>query len=134
AIVTPDAYNVNDKELDPLVRRNLVVVGKVLQNLFNFRLLGSQEVYMTPLNPFIEKNKPIVEHYFNSLVKVDNPEDHLQVNKYMELTQKTKPVILISLHEIIATHRLLLENLSDLAPDKDDDLRVILKDLGGTPP
>lgn len=134
AIVTPDAYSVIDKELEANVRKNLVVVGKVLQNLFNFRLFTKQEKYMMPLNDFIEKNKPTVEHYFNSLVKVDEPEDHLQVNKYMELTQKTKPVILISLHEISATHRLLLENLDALATEKDDELRVILKDLGEAPP
>lgn len=70
AIVTPDAYNVVDKELEPVVRKNLVVVGKVLQNLFNFRLFSKQEKYMMPLNDFIEKNKLTVEHYFNSLVKV----------------------------------------------------------------
>ncbi|KAL6067246.1 Ras GTPase-activating-like protein rgaA [Balamuthia mandrillaris] len=134
AIVTPDAYNVVDSELDPVVRKNLVVVGKVLQNLFNFRLFNKQEKYMMPLNSFIEKNKPVVEHYFNSLVKVDEPEDYLQVNKYMELTQKTKPLIQISLHEISSVHNLLLDNLDSLAPDKDDDLRVILKDLGEAPP
>jgi len=133
AIVTPDAYNVIDKELDPVVRKNLVVVGKVLQNLFNFRLFPQQEKYMLPLNDFIEKNKPNVEHYFNSLVKVDDPEDHLQVNKYMELTQKTKPVILISLHEISATHNLVLQNLDALA-ERDDELRIIMKDLGDAPP
>lgn len=55
------------------------------------------------------------------------------MNKYMELTQKTKPVILISLHEISATHNLLLQNLDALA-EKDDDLRVIMKDLGEAPP
>jgi hypothetical protein len=65
--------------------------------------------------------------------QVDDPEDHLQVNKYMELTQKTKPVILISLHEISATHHLVLQNLDALA-EKDDELRVIMKDLGDAPP
>lgn len=89
---------------------------------------------MTPLNSFIEKNMPTVEHYFDTLVKVDDPEDHLQVNKYMELTQKTKPVILISLHEISMTHRMLLQNLDALATEKDDPLKLILNDLGDPPP
>eukprot|EP00005_Dracoamoeba_jomungandri_P001282 CAMPEP_0174252074 /NCGR_PEP_ID=MMETSP0439-20130205/1701_1 /TAXON_ID=0 /ORGANISM="Stereomyxa ramosa, Strain Chinc5" /LENGTH=892 /DNA_ID=CAMNT_0015332565 /DNA_START=22 /DNA_END=2700 /DNA_ORIENTATION=- len=134
AIVTPDAYEVVDRELDAVVRKNLVVVGKVLQNLFNFRLFGKQEKYMMPLNTFIEKNKSTVELYFNSLVKVDDPEDHLQVNKYMELTQKTKPVILISLHEISATHNLLLDNIDNLIEGEEDQLKVILNDLGERPP
>ena len=106
AIVTPDATKVVDHALDPDVRKNLVVVrlfkkillslivrmemepvlsfffkkvGKVLQNLFNFRLFSKQEKFMAPLNSFIEKNMPTVEHYFDSLVKVDDPEDYLQV-------------------------------------------------------
>lgn len=49
-----------------------------MQNLFNFRPFPKTEKYMMQLNTFIEKNKPTVEHYFNSLVKVDDPEDHLQ--------------------------------------------------------
>eukprot|EP01088_Endostelium_zonatum_P021601 TRINITY_DN864_c0_g1_i4.p1 TRINITY_DN864_c0_g1~~TRINITY_DN864_c0_g1_i4.p1 ORF type:complete len:335 (-),score=106.14 TRINITY_DN864_c0_g1_i4:37-1041(-) len=53
----------------------------------------------------------------------------------MELTQKAKPAIMISLHEIVETHRLLLNNLDELAPQADDKLRIILKDLGeGAPP
>jgi len=38
--------------------------------------------------------------YFDDLTRVEEPEDYLQVNKYMELTHKTKPVIQISLQEI----------------------------------
>jgi Ras GTPase-activating-like protein IQGAP2/3 len=89
---------------------------------------------MQPLNSWIDKHKPIVAHYFNSLVEVDEPEDHLEVTKYNELTQKTKPVVLISIHEIFATHKLLVENLDQLAPEESDELRVILKDLGDVPP
>mgnify|MGYP001120082079 FL=1 len=52
----------------------------------------------------------------------------------MELTQKTKPVILISLHEISMTHRMLLQNLEALATEKEDPLKLILNDLGDPPP
>jgi len=38
------------------------------------------------------------------------------------------------LHEISATHNLLLENLDALAPEKEDEMRQILKDLGDPPP
>lgn len=51
----------------------------------------------------------------------------------MELTQKTKPVIIISLHEIAQTHRFLLQNIDKLAKDKEDPLRLILADLGEAP-
>jgi len=132
AIVTPDAFTVWDGELPQLARKNLVVIAKVLQNVFNLKEF-TQEKYMTPLNVFINKNKPRLVRYFEEMPKVDDPEDHLQVNKYMELTHKTKPVILISLDEIYKTHGLIAKHIDGLAPDKEDPLRKILIDLG-TPP
>eukprot|EP00339_Tiarina_fusa_P028122 CAMPEP_0117038994 /NCGR_PEP_ID=MMETSP0472-20121206/27399_1 /TAXON_ID=693140 ORGANISM="Tiarina fusus, Strain LIS" /NCGR_SAMPLE_ID=MMETSP0472 /ASSEMBLY_ACC=CAM_ASM_000603 /LENGTH=147 /DNA_ID=CAMNT_0004749369 /DNA_START=311 /DNA_END=751 /DNA_ORIENTATION=+ len=51
----------------------------------------------------------------------------------MELAQKAKPVIIISLHEIFKTHALLAENLSQLVTESDDPLKVIMADLGAPP-
>ena len=133
AIVTPDAYNVVDKDLPPLVRRNLIVIAKVLQNLFNFKTFPEAQVWLEPLNQWIEDKAESVTDYFDQLVRVQDPEDHLQVNRYMELTQKSKPVIIISLHEIYQTHSLLAEHLDAIAPDQEDPLRKILQDLGPPP-
>jgi Ras GTPase-activating-like protein IQGAP2/3 len=133
AIVTPDAYNVIEGELPQSARKNLVVVAKVLQNVFNLKEFSAQEKYMLPLNTFISKNKSRLIRYFEEMPKVDDPEDYLQVNKYMELTHKTKPVILISLDEIYKTHSLIAKHLDGLAPDKEDPLRKIMIDLGPPP-
>jgi hypothetical protein len=51
----------------------------------------------------------------------------------MELTQKTKPLIIISLHEIASTHQLLSQLLDKLVKDKEDPLAMILRDLGEPP-
>jgi Ras GTPase-activating-like protein IQGAP2/3 len=67
------------------------------------------------------------------LAEVADPEDYLQVDRYMELFQKTKPVIIISLHEISQTHSHLQQNLEKLAKDKEDPLRLIINDLGDAP-
>lgn len=135
AIVTPDAYSVTEGELPQSARKNLVVVAKVLQNVFNLKEFGgdNREKFMVPLNAFIQKNTPRLLRYLEELPKVDEPEDFLQVNKYMELTHKTKPVILISLDEIYKTHALVAKHLDGLAPDKEDPLRKIMIDLGPPP-
>jgi len=135
AIVTPDAYSVTEGELPQSARKNLVVVAKVLQNVFNLKEFGgdNREKFMVPLNTFIQKNTPRLLRYLEDLPKVDEPEDFLQVNKYMELTHKTKPVILISLDEIYKTHALVAKHLDGLAPDKEDPLRKIMIDLGPPP-
>jgi len=71
--------------------------------------------------------------YFDDLPRVEEPEDYLQVNRYMELTHQSKPVIYISLHEIYNTHQLVAKHLDQLAPDKEDPLRKIMIDLGPPP-
>lgn len=80
AIVTPDAFEIIDKELTPVARKNLVSVAKVLQNLFNFSLFSSKsDRWMMPLNDWIEKNYETVRDYFTDLIEVADPEEYLQV-------------------------------------------------------
>jgi Ras GTPase-activating-like protein IQGAP2/3 len=88
---------------------------------------------MAPLNTWIKDKIDAVRDYFEELIDVESPDDALQLDKYMELTQKTKPLIVISLHEIAETHRHLHEHLGKLAPEKDDPLRLIVTDLGDPP-
>jgi len=136
AIVQPDLYNIAGDDLPPIARKNLITASRVLQNLFNFKKFSEEnpgEKCFVPLNSFIDKNTPMIQEYVASIYKVPEPEDKLQVNKYMELAQKAKPVIMISLHEIFKTHALLAENLSQLATENDDPLRVIMADLGPPP-
>jgi len=75
-----------------------------------------------------------VRSFLNNVVKVEPPEDTLQVNRYMELTQKTRPLIVISTDEICRMHSMAANYLAKLAPEADDPLRVVLKDLGSVPP
>ena len=49
--------------------------------------------------------------------------------QYTEAALIAKPVIYISLQEICDTHKLLLENVDTIAPDKKDKLRELLDDL-----
>merc|ERR1712063_79544 len=136
AIVQPDAYHIAGDDLPPIARKNLITASRILQNLFNFKPFTPDnpgDKFFVPLNDFIEKNEPLISEYVASIYQVPEPEDKSQVNKYMELAQKAKPVIIISLHEIFKTHALLAENLSQLATESDDPLRLIMADLGPPP-
>jgi len=50
---------------DPAVRRVLVLVTKVLQNLANKVQFGSKELFMAPFNGFLEDNAPAVADYLD---------------------------------------------------------------------
>jgi Ras GTPase-activating-like protein IQGAP2/3 len=134
AIITPDEYDIIDRDLPPVARKNLVAVAKTLQNLFNLILFDAKkQSWMAPVNTWIKGKMDEVREYFEELIDVETPDDELQLDKYMELTQKTKPLIVISLHEIAETHRHIAEHLPKLAADANDPLRIIVKDLGDAP-
>jgi len=82
-----------------------------------------------PLNDWLKSRFETVTEYFTDLIDIPEPSEYLQVDKYVELTQKTKPVIIISLHEISQTHKFFAQNAEKLTKDKEDPLRVILNDL-----
>jgi Ras GTPase-activating-like protein IQGAP2/3 len=129
-IVTPEAFDI---EAPPAgKRKNLITVSIVLQRLFNLDLFPSKNV-MTPLNDWITKNIPNVEDYFKTLMDVTDPEEYLQVNKYMDLYSTEKPFVIISLEEITEIHSLLYRHLGQLAPEPNDPLRIIMADLGDVP-
>ena len=61
-------------------------------------------------------------------------EEFLEVDQYNELVQRAKPVIVISTHEIVRIHTMVEKHLAKLAPEADDHLRIIMKDMGPVPP
>ena len=55
------------------------------------------------------------------------------MDQYTDVTRVSKPVIYISLAEVMDTHRNLLEHQDAVAPDPTDPLHDILDDLGDVP-
>jgi hypothetical protein len=49
------------------VRRGLVMISKVLQNLANGIEFGCKEAHMAILNPFITENLSVVHMFFDKL-------------------------------------------------------------------
>ena len=50
---------------DPTVRRVLILVTKVLQNLANNVHFGSKELFMTPVNGFLDDNAAGIADYLD---------------------------------------------------------------------
>ncbi|KAI2616374.1 GTPase [Hypomontagnella submonticulosa] len=56
AIVAPEAENLVDTPPSKEMRRGLLLIAKVIQNLANNVLFGAKEPYMYPLNDFLTQN------------------------------------------------------------------------------
>ena len=52
-ITSPDGFGLYHRPIEQSGRRNLLLVGKVMQNLANETSFGAKEVYMAVMNPFM---------------------------------------------------------------------------------
>eukprot|EP01114_Cavostelium_apophysatum_P016605 TRINITY_DN4764_c0_g1_i1.p1 TRINITY_DN4764_c0_g1~~TRINITY_DN4764_c0_g1_i1.p1 ORF type:complete len:1204 (-),score=346.33 TRINITY_DN4764_c0_g1_i1:50-3661(-) len=64
AVVSPENFSIVD-ELDPKLRRPLVLISKLLQNVSNDREF--KEEYMQPINSFIATNNEAAKRFFDDL-------------------------------------------------------------------
>mmetsp|Transcript_17716 Transcript_17716/g.53103 ORF Transcript_17716/g.53103 Transcript_17716/m.53103 type:complete len:779 (+) Transcript_17716:136-2472(+) len=138
AIVTPQAFMLVNSKLSANTRRNLTLLAKILQNLANnIRFGGVKEFFMEPLNAVLDRNRERVNSFLEEMTRVEDLQEHLNLDKYIALGRNKDPVINISLNEMYFIHGLLQSNLDTIAPDPtgaDFHLHRILKDLGPAPP
>ncbi|ELU04884.1 hypothetical protein CAPTEDRAFT_215996, partial [Capitella teleta] len=114
-------------------RRNLGSVAKILQFAASNKGFGGESSHLSCLNKYIMDAHSRFKKYFAAVCCVEEPEVHFNIDQYTDVTRLTKPVIYISIGELIDTHKLLLEHQACIAPDRNDLLHELLDDLGDTP-
>lgn len=131
-VVSPETFNITDAKITPLSVFNLVEVSKVLHHLFSFTPFDPRtERWYVPMNAWMAERTDLVRKYISELLDVENPEDALQVDRYIELTQMVKPTILVAVNEITGMHRNIAANIDKLATGgPEDKLRIIMRELG----
>jgi len=127
-IVTPDAINFVDTKPNRTMRRNLILIAKVLQNLSNGLLFGDKEPYMIIANDFIKEKTEVLQKYFQQLTKVDDLNESLQMDKFLEHTSSN--VLQIQLNQIFLIHTLLHKHLDEVCGDSSDPVHELIKKMG----
>jgi hypothetical protein len=71
ALTTPEAFDLLHPGTapSPVVRRNLILVTKIIQNLSNNVQFGQKEQFMADMNPFLKKNAQKMRRYLETLPK-----------------------------------------------------------------
>ncbi|KAI9140363.1 hypothetical protein BKA69DRAFT_1080627 [Paraphysoderma sedebokerense] len=134
AIVAPEVFDVIDTVISPLQRKNLSEISKMLNSISVGKTFGDNDPHMTQSNEYISKSSKRFLEFLKNVTTVPEPEEQLNVDEFVDVTKTTKPVIYISPREIFSMHDTLLERLDQVAPEKDDPLRVIITELGPAPP
>ncbi|XP_014848382.1 PREDICTED: ras GTPase-activating-like protein IQGAP2 [Poecilia mexicana] len=137
AIVAPDGFDIIDMsaggQLHVDQRRNLGSIAKMLQHAAANKLFEGENEHMTPMNNYISQTYEKFRSFFQAACDVPEPEEKFNVDEYSDMVTLSKPVIYISIEEIINTHSLLLEHLEAISPDQNDLLHELLQDLGDVP-
>ncbi|XP_076746531.1 ras GTPase-activating-like protein IQGAP3 isoform X1 [Maylandia zebra] len=137
AIVAPDGFDVVDRSagsaLQPEQRHILGSIARVLQHAAANKHFHGGGYHIRALNQYISQTHSRFRRFLQSVCDVPEPEDRFSMDEYSELLIVNRPVIYISVSELLNTHKLLLEHQEVLCPDPSDPLGLILKDLGPVP-
>ena len=69
---------------------------------------------MDPLNGTLDRNRDRLNRFLEELGRVEDLQDHLQLDKYLALGKTQEVIINISLNEIYSIHALMKEHLDGL--------------------
>ncbi|KAH3833286.1 hypothetical protein DPMN_106592, partial [Dreissena polymorpha] len=137
AIVSPDAFDIINVSVDKALtmdqRRNLGSVAKVLQFAAANKGFGGDSAYLSHMNTYIKETHEKFKKYCLMACDVEEPEVKFNIDQYTDVTMIIKPVIYISIQEIVDTHQLLLDHQDRIAPDNHDPLHELLEDLREVP-
>ncbi|KAI7814790.1 putative ras GTPase-activating-like protein IQGAP1, partial [Triplophysa rosa] len=137
AIVAPDAFDIIDMsaggQLTTEQRRNLGSIAKMLQHAASNKMFLGDNAHLNPINEYLSISYQKFRRFFLAACDVPSLEDKFNVDQYSDLVTLTKPVIYISIGEMINTHTLLLDHEDAIAPDHNDPIHELLDDLGEVP-
>uniref|UniRef100_A0A087XUA0 IQ motif containing GTPase activating protein 3 n=1 Tax=Poecilia formosa TaxID=48698 RepID=A0A087XUA0_POEFO len=137
AIVAPDGFDVVDRSagsaLQPEQRHILGSVARMLQHAAANKHFHGDGYHVHILNQYITQTHGRFRKFLHSVCDVPEPEERFSMDEFSEQLIVNRPIIYISVSELLNTHKLLLEHQEVLCPDPLDPLRLILNDLGPVP-
>ncbi|KAM7080272.1 ras GTPase-activating-like protein IQGAP3 isoform 1-T1 [Ciconia maguari] len=137
AVVAPDGFDIVDISagvtLHPDHRRSLGSIAKVLQHAAARKAFDGENAHLCGVNQYLEDTHNKFRRFISAACCVPEPEERFNVDEYSEMVAVAKPVIYITVGELIDTHKLLLEHQDSIAPHHGDPLHKLLEDLDELP-
>ncbi|NXE94639.1 IQGA3 protein, partial [Menura novaehollandiae] len=137
AVVAPDGFDIVDisagATLHPDHRRSLGSIAKVLQHAAARKAFEGENAHLCGVNQYLEDTHNKFRRFISAACCVPEPEERFNMDEYSEMVAVAKPVIYITVGELINTHKLLLEHQDSIAPHHRDPLHELLEDLDELP-
>ncbi|XP_059122514.1 ras GTPase-activating-like protein IQGAP3 [Peromyscus eremicus] len=137
AVVAPDAFDIVAMAAGSTMaapqRHALGAVAQLLQHAAAGKVFSGESQHLRVLNGYLEDMHLKFRKFIYRACRVPEPEERFAIDEYSDTVAVAKPVVYITVGELISTHKLLLEHQDHLAPDHQDPLHQLLEDLGEPP-
>lgn len=130
ALREPEMWGVVDRGLSPQHKRNLAQVVTAVGQVAAGRLFAAENLYLQPLNNWVSESLERWQDCLSRLFDIPAPEEFFDADQFSDLYSRTKPTLYIKLADIFALHSMVADNLSAVAPARDDPIKELLSDLG----
>ncbi|MGH0156969.1 UNVERIFIED_CONTAM: hypothetical protein FKN15_056120 [Acipenser sinensis] len=109
AVVAPDGFDIVDYSagvvLHPDHRRTLGSIARVLQHAAANKLFQGDGAHLRSLNDYISHTHLRFRRFLRAACEVPSLEERFSVDEYSEMVTLNKPVIYITIAELINTHK-----------------------------
>jgi len=138
AVIGPDVFDIIDvtaggSGLNNDQRKNLGSIAKVLQFASTGKTFAGDLDYLDSINDYLRDAYKRFKNFFIAVCDVPEPEEKHNMDEFSDAVLLVKPVIFISLKEVVDTHKLLVEHAEEIAPDATDPIHDMLEELGEVP-
>lgn len=137
-LLTPENYGIQisnslvPKPENKKVRGNLIQLAKVLFQMCSMRAFGTSNLYLQPLNPFIEQSVEPVRRVLNKLIDVGSIDTSYGMNaEYDDIVSVTKATLSIKGHDLSNWEKILQSEIQVISPLKSDSMAICVESLKG---
>ncbi|CCJ28108.1 unnamed protein product, partial [Pneumocystis jirovecii] len=129
-ILAPDSFDIIESTIPTLQRKNLAEISKILVQITTGKLFDKNDVFLQPLNVYVETAIQRMIKVLKTVIDVQDAERYFEMDEFDDLTSTQKPILYIKTSEIFLIHSLVYNEIDIMAPNQDDQLRDIVKQLG----
>ncbi|KAG5437930.1 hypothetical protein PCANB_000276 [Pneumocystis canis] len=129
-ILSPDTFNIIKGAITPVQKKNLAEISRILVQIITGTVFNENDMFLQPLNVYVETAIQRMIKIFKTVIDVQDAERYFEMDEFDDLTSTQKPILYIKTSEIFIIHSLVYNEIEIMAPDQDDQLRDIIKQLG----
>ncbi|KAM5256188.1 ras GTPase-activating-like protein IQGAP3 [Ctenodactylus gundi] len=137
AVVAPDAFDIVAMSVGGALaspqRHALGAVAQLLQHAAAGKAFSGESQHLRVLNDYLAETHLKFRKFICRACQVPEPEERFAMDEYSDMVAVAKPVVYITVGELINTHKLLLEHQDWIAPNDQDPLHQLLEGLGELP-